>query len=296
MRSIAVLGLGTMGSGMARRLLGGGFAVTVYNRTASRADALKEAGAKVAQTPREAAVGADVVIAMLADDVASRSAWLGENGALAGARPGAVLVESSTLSVGWVKELAAAAEALGCHLLDAPVTGSKPQAANGELLFLVGGDAPVLDSVRDVLAPMCRGMLHLGQTGSGAVMKLVNNFLCGVQAASLAEAMAMIERSGLDRAQALEMLSNGAPGSPLLRTLSARMAAQDYKTNFAVDLMAKDLAYAIEEARRHGITPETAAAALSEFRRASAEGHGGNDMSSVIEPLRRAARPTAVAP
>ena len=283
-----------MGSGMARRLVSGGFAVTVYNRTAARADALKAAGAKVAQTPREAAVGADVVIAMLADDGASRSAWLGENGALAGARPGAVLMESSTLSVAWVTELAAAAEALGCHLLDAPVTGSKPQAANGELLFLVGGDAAVLDSVRDVLAPMSRGVLHLGQTGSGAVMKLVNNFLCGVQAASLAEAMAMIERSGLNRAQALEVLSSGAPGSPLLRTLSARMAAQDYKTNFAVDLMAKDLAYAIEEARRRGVTLETAAAGLSAFRRASAEGHGADDMSSVIEPLRRAS--TAVAP
>jgi 3-hydroxyisobutyrate dehydrogenase len=279
---------------MARRLLSGGFAVTVYNRTAARADALKAAGAKVAQTPREAAVGADVVIAMLADDGASRSAWLGGNGALAGARPGAVLVESSTLSVAWVTELAAAAEALGCHLLDAPVTGSKPQAANGELLFLVGGDAAVLDSVRDVLAPMSRGVLHLGQAGSGAVMKLVNNFLCGVQAASLAEAMAMIERSGLNRAQALEVLSNGAPGSPLLRTLGARMAAQDYKTNFAVDLMAKDIAYAIEEARRRGVTLETAAAGLSAFRRASAEGHGADDMSSVIEPLRRAS--TAVAP
>jgi len=295
MKTIAVLGLGTMGSGMARRLLGGGFAVTVYNRTAARADALKEAGAKVAKTPREAAVGADVVIAMLADDAASRSAWLGENGALAGARPGAVLVESSTLSVEWVNELAAKAEDIGCRLLDAPVTGSKPQAASGELLFLVGGDAAVLDTVRDVLAPMSRGVLHLGQTGSGSLMKLVNNFLCGVQAASLAEAMAMIERSGLDRAQALEVLSNGAPGSPLLRTLSGRMAAQDYKTNFAVDLMAKDIAYAIEEARRHGVTLETAAAGLSAFRRASAEGYGADDISSVIEPLRRAARPTGVA-
>jgi 3-hydroxyisobutyrate dehydrogenase len=281
---------------MARRLLGGGFAVTVYNRTASRAEAFKEAGAKVAPTPREAAVGADVVIAMLADDAASRSAWLGENGALAGARPGAVLVESSTLSVAWVKELAAQAEDIGCRLLDAPVTGSKPQAANGELLFLVGGDPAVLDSVRDVLAPMSRGVLHLGQTGSGSLMKLVNNFLCAVQAASLAEAMAMIERSGLDRASALEVLSSGAPGSPLLRTLSARMAARDYKTNFAVDLMAKDIAYAIEEARRHGVRLETAAAGLSAFRRASAEGHGGDDMSSVVEPLRRMARPTGVAP
>jgi 3-hydroxyisobutyrate dehydrogenase len=295
MKTVAVLGLGTMGSRMALRLLGSGFEVTVYNRTSSRAEALKEAGAKVAATPREAAVGADVVIAMLADDAASRSAWLGENGALAGARPGAVLVESSTLSVTWVKELAAAAEALGCALLDAPVTGSKPQAANGELLFLVGGVAGVLDSVRDVLAPMSRGIVHLGPTGCGAVLKLVNNFLCGVQAASVAEAMALIERSELDRAQAMEVLSNGAPGSPLLRTLGARMAARDYKTNFAVDLMAKDLTYAFEEARRLGITLETAAAGLNAFRRASAAGHGGDDMSSVVEPLRRKARATEVA-
>jgi 3-hydroxyisobutyrate dehydrogenase len=296
MKTIAVLGLGTMGSGMARRLLGSGFAVTVYNRTASRAEVLKESGAAVAATPREAAVGADVVIAMLADDSASRSAWLGDNGALAGARPGAVLVESSTLSVPWVTELAAAAVAVGCALLDAPVTGSKPQAANGELLFLVGGDGGVLDSVRDVLAPMSRGAVHLGPTGCGALMKLVNNFLCGVQAASVAEAMVMIESSELDRVQALEVLSNGAPGSPLLRTVGARMAARDYKTNFAVDLMAKDLMYAIEEARRLGVTLETAAAGLSAFRRASAEGHGGDDMSSVVEPLRRTARATEVAP
>jgi 3-hydroxyisobutyrate dehydrogenase len=142
---------------------------------------------------------------------------------------------------------------------------------------------------------MSRGVLHLGPTGSGSMMKLVNNFLCAVQAASLAEAMATIERSGLDRAQALEVLSNGAPGSPLLRTLGARMAAQDYQTYFAVDLMAKDIAYAIEEARRHGVTLETAAAGLSAFRRASAEGHGADDMSSVVEPLRRAARPTVAA-
>jgi 3-hydroxyisobutyrate dehydrogenase len=296
MKTIAVLGLGTMGSGMARRLLGGGFAVTVYNRTASRAQALKEAGATAAATPREAALGADVVIAMLADDAASRSAWLGDNGALAGVRPGAVLVESSTLSVTWVTELAAAAEALGCAFLDAPVTGSKPQAANGELLFLVGGDAAVLDSLRDVLPPMSRAVVHLGPTGSGALMKLVNNFLCGVQAASLAEAMTMIARSGLDRAQALEVLSNGAPGSPLLRTLGARMAARDYKTNFAVDLMAKDLAYAIEEGRRRGVPLGTAGAALSAFYRASAEGQGADDMSSVVEPLLRAARATGVAP
>ncbi len=245
MRSVAVLGLGSMGSGMAHRLLGAGFAVTVYNRTASRAESLRVAGARVAATPREAASGADVIIAMLADDPASRGAWLGENGALAGAKKGAVLIDSGTLSPAWIGELAAAAEAHGCSFLDAPVTGSKPQAESGELLFLVGGEAATLNAVRDVLAPMCRGVVHLGPHGSGARMKLINNFVCGVQAAALAEAIAVIEHSGLDRVQALDVLANGAPGSPLVRTLGGRMASRDYRTNFAVDLMAKDLTYAI---------------------------------------------------
>ena len=286
MKSVAVLGLGTMGSGMARRLLGAGFSVTVHNRTPARAQALAAAGARVASTPREAAADADVVIAMLADDVASRAAWMGGDGALASAKPGAVLVDSSTLSVTCVTELAAAAQARGFAFLDAPVTGSKPQAANGELLFLVGGDAAALNSIRDVLAPMSRGVVYLGPNGSGALMKLVNNFMCGVQAASLAEAIALIERSGLDRAQALDVLANGAPGSPLVRTLSGRMTARDYTTNFAVDLMAKDLSYAIEEARRLDLALETAAAGLAAFRRASAEGLGAKDMSSIVEPLR----------
>ncbi len=287
MQSVAFLGLGTMGSGMARRLLSAGFPVTVYNRTAARAESLAAADAKVAASPREAASGADVVIAMLADDAASRAAWLGADGALTGAKTGAVLVDSSTLSVGWVRELADAARARGCSFLDAPVTGSKPQAEKGELLFLVGGDAAALDSIRGVLTPMSRGVLHLGPNGAGASMKLINNFMCGVQAAALAEAIAVIEHSGLNVAQAMEVLANGAPGSPLVRTLGARMTARDYTTNFAVDLMAKDLSYAIDEGRRHGIALETAAAGLAAFRRASAEGHGAEDMSSVVEPLRR---------
>ena len=276
-----------MGSGMAHRLLGAGFPVTVYNRTASRTQPLAAAGATVASTPREAARNADVVIAMLADDRASREAWLGEQGALAAVKPGAVLVDSSTLSVPWVLELSKSAKERGCALLDAPVTGSKPQAASGELLFLVGGDASALDSIREVLAPMSRGVVHMGASGSGARMKLINNFVCGVQAASLAEALAIIERSGLDRAQALDVLGNGAPGSPLVRGLGARMAARDYRTNFAVDLMAKDLTYAIAEGQRHGVRLETAAAGLEAFRRASQQGHGSEDIASVAEPLRQ---------
>src|SRR3954447_5246393 len=134
--SVALLGLGLMGSGMARRILGAGYALSVYNRTAERAAPLQKDGARIASTPREAVAGAQYVIAMLADDAASRAVWLGESGALAGVTPGAALVESSTLSVGWVKELSAAvakATQQRSELLDAPVTGSKPQAASGEL-------------------------------------------------------------------------------------------------------------------------------------------------------------------
>jgi 3-hydroxyisobutyrate dehydrogenase len=287
LKTVAVLGLGTMGSGMARRLLNAGFAVRVYNRSAARAEALAAAGARVSATPRKAASGADVVIAMLADDASSRSTWLGADGALAGMKPGAVAVESSTLSVTWVKELGAAAQSLGCGFLDAPVTGSKPQAETGELLFLVGGDGATLDSVRDTLAPMSRGAIHLGPVGSGAMMKLINNFVCGVQAAALAEAVAVIERSGLNPAQALDVLSNGAPGGPLVRALAGRMMTRDYRPNFALKLMEKDLRYAIAEAQRLGVSLETARASRSLFQTAS-DGWADHDLAAVVEPFRRA--------
>ena len=290
MKSIALLGLGTMGSGMAHNLMKAGLPLTVYNRTAARAEAFAQQGATVAASPREAAARADVVISMLADDAASRTAWLGDDGVLAGAKPGTVLIESSTLSVPWIIELGAAAAARGCALLDAPVTGSKPQAQSGELLFLVGGDSAVLESVRDVLAAMSRGTIYLGPTGSGALMKLINNFVCGVQAAALADAMALIEASTLDRGKAIEVLANGAPGSPILRSLSARMIAQDYQPNFAAQLMAKDLTYAVAEAGRLNVTCLTGPAGLEAFRRAAEQGWGASDISAVVEPYRRERR------
>jgi 3-hydroxyisobutyrate dehydrogenase len=228
---------------------------------------------------------------MLADDDAARSAWLGHEGALAGARPDTVLIESSTVSLAWANELHAAAESQGCPALDAPVTGSKPQAESGELLFLIGGAAATLERVRPVLAPMSRGVVYLGKAGSGVLMKLINNFVCGVQAVSLAEAVATIENCGLDRSQALDVLCNGAPGSPLVRTLKGRMEQRDYAPNFAATLMAKDLRYAIREAGACGVSLETAVAALRLFQEAVGKGYGESDMSSVVEPLRaRAAR------
>lgn len=283
---IAFFGLGIMGSGMARQLLKNGFPLTVFNRNAEKSKPFAAEGAHVAGSPREAASRAGVIISMVADDNASRSLWRGENGVLAAAAPGTVCVECSTVTVGWIQELAAAAQAKKCHLIDAPVTGSKTQAASGELNFIVGGDANTLEKARPVLAAMSKAIVHLGPTGSGSLLKLINNFVCGVQIASLAEALAMIERSGLDRAKALEILTGGAPGSPLVKAVSARMTAPDFTPNFLLRLMAKDLGYAIAEAGKNSVEMATAKAALSVFQNSVAAGHGEKDIAAVVELFR----------
>lgn len=284
--SVALLGLGIMGSGMANRLLGAGFRLTIYNRTAEKAAPLVERGAKIAPTAREAVTRADIIISMVADDVSSRSVWLGEQGALTGAVPGTVLIESSTLSLPWVKELATAAAVRDCELIDAPVTGSKAQAASGELNFLVGGSQGALEKARVTLSVMSRSIVHVGPSGSGALLKLINNFLCGVQVASLAEAVAWIEKSGVDRDHMLDFLKNGAGGSPLIKLISERMSRSDFTPNFLLRLMTKDLGYAVDEANRHSLDLTTGAAAQSVFKQAIANGQGDKDMSAVVEQFR----------
>jgi 3-hydroxyisobutyrate dehydrogenase len=277
-----------MGAGMAGRVLTSGFPLAVYNRSPEKTAPFAKAGAYVARTPRDAAARAEIIITMLSDDNASRAIWLDkETGALAAAAPGTWLIESSTASVQWIHELAAAAKQHQCELLDAPVTGSKPQAAAGELLFLVGGSAEALAAVRPVLAAMSRDVLHLGPTGSGATLKLINNFLCGVQAASIAEAMALVTASGLDREKSLAVLAAGAPGSPLLKVITTRAAANDFTPNFILRLMAKDLTYAREEGARHGITMNTATPAIADFEKAIAAGYGEKDFSAVIPALQK---------
>jgi 3-hydroxyisobutyrate dehydrogenase len=285
--NVTVIGLGLMGGGMARRLLAAGFQLTVYNRSSAKAAPLASDGAKIAANPREAAENADVIITMLADDAAARSMWLGENGALAGAKRGAVVIESSTVTPGWIRELADAAAGAGLGFLDAPVTGSRTQAASGELNFLVGGDAATLERVRHVLAAMSKSIVPLGPVGSGALIKLVNNFVCGVQVAALAEAVAMIEHAGIERSAALAVLTNGAPGGPLVKAVAGRMTGGDYTPNFYLRLMAKDLSYALAAAQEQSLDLLTARAALAAFERGIAEGHGDKDIAAVVEPLRQ---------
>jgi len=286
-QKIGLIGLGAMGSGMAGQLLKAGYSLAVYNRTQGRATELAGKGARVASSPADAAKDADIIIAMVADDDASRKVWLGDDGVLSAAKPGAIAIECSTLTPAWVGELAQAAAKRQVGFLDAPVTGSKVHAASGELLFLVGGDAAILERARPVLKVMSRDILHLGGTGSGALMKLINNFICGVQAASFGEALALIEHSPLNRDQALQVLNGGAPGSPLVKLMSQRMTSRAYDdVNFALKLMLKDLRYATKEAEGHGIQFNTGLAAAKVFEQAKERGWGDKDFSSLVEALR----------
>jgi 3-hydroxyisobutyrate dehydrogenase len=286
--SIALLGLGTMGHGMAANLLKAGFPLTVWNRTRAKMEPLARAGATVADSPAHAANRAAIVIAMLADDEVSRAAWLGQDGALAGMPSGSIAVECSTLSPDWIRELHAAATHRGLRMAEAPVTGSRAQAEAGQLNFLVGADDQTLASVAPVLQCMSKEILHLGPVGSGAQLKLINNFLCAVQVTSFAEALAWMERTGLRLETALDFLKRGAPGSGILSAMSERMTRRTYEVNFLLRLMAKDLRYARAAASQLGIDIYSSSPALELFRKAEEQGLGEKDMSAVVEVVRRA--------
>jgi 3-hydroxyisobutyrate dehydrogenase len=280
---VAILGLGIMGAGMAGRLLSQGFPLAVYSRNREKCAPFTAQGARIADTPRDAASQSEIVISMVANDEASREIWLGEDGALAGATAGSLLIESSTLTSNWIHELSAKASARNCPFLDAPVTGTKPHAASGELIFLVGGSDEAVRTAQPVFSVLGRETVHLGPTGSGTLMKLVNNFICGVQAASLAEALKLIDAGGLNRAKAISILTKGAPGSGIVKRVSERVMANEYTPNFMLRWMAKDLSYALKEASMRNVSLQTAAAASSIFQRVLAEGHGDEDFSAVTK-------------
>ena len=283
MQRVAILGLGIMGAGMAANWLAKGFELSVWNRTAAKAQALASKGAKVAATPREAATGADFIFAMVADDDASRGVWLGADGALAGAKSGAIGVESSTLTPEWVRELGRHAHAKGCGFLDAPVGGSRQAAASGELRFFVGGEPQTFEAARPALAAVGNKMDLLGPVGAGATWKLINNQLAAAQIAALAEALEVAKKAGFKNEQISELILGGAPASPIVKLKLPRMLAQDFEpTDFALSLMLKDARYAAALAQSLGAPADMISSAAKAFARANAKGLGAKDIAAVV--------------
>lgn len=287
MQQIAVLGLGIMGSGIARNLLKAGYAVTVYNRTPGKAQPLLEAGAKWAGSPREAAADADVVISMVGDDAASRAMWLGEHGALNAMRADAIGVEASTLSVEWVRALHRLAGGRSLAFVDAPVTGSKVAAAKGTLTFLVGAQPDVLERVRPVLERCSATILHLGPPTSGAIFKLINNMMAAVHIAALGEGVAMADKAGLDSGVVMQALGIGAASSPVVKMKLDHIARRDHTdTHFALRWMHKDVTYALQLADELGVAAPTAALTRELLRMAMQRGLGDQDLSALTEVVR----------
>src|SRR4030081_1810614 len=192
---VVFMGLGRMGHGMPGRYLEGGFTVAVWNRSRSKADALIARGARWAASPADAADGADAVVTMVADDGASRSVWLGKDGAAANMKPGSLAIECSTVSHQHALDMARELRGRGFVYIDCPVTGLPEAAAAGKLTLLVGADAADLEKARPYLAPISTTVRHFGAVGSGTVFKLINNLMGAIQIAGVAEGLAMAEQA-----------------------------------------------------------------------------------------------------
>lgn len=281
--TVAFLGLGAMGARMAARALEAGHTLTVWNRTASRTEPLVASGATRAATPEAAASGADVVVSMVRDDEASREVWMGTTGALAGLAPGAIAIDASTVTPAWAREVGDAVTARGARFLDAPVVGSRPQAEAGALGVLVGGDAEPLAIARPVLETWAGGIHHLGPVGSGATMKLAVNALFAIQAAAWAETLASLRRAGLATPEAAAFLGALPIASPAAARLGGLMASGAFAPNFPVELVEKDLAYAVAHAEASGGEAPVTEAARAAFERAKREGFGSDDIAGVAQ-------------
>ncbi|MEM6326444.1 MAG: NAD(P)-dependent oxidoreductase [Bacteroidota bacterium] len=279
--TVAFLGLGAMGRRMAAHVLAAGHDLTVWNRTPARADALTEAGATRADTPREAASGAEIVVACVRDDIASREVWLGPDGALAGLADEAIAVEASTLTPGWVREWAEAVGAARC--LDAPVVGSRPQAEAQALVSLVGGRTEAVQRARPVLETWSGAVRHAGEIGAGATLKLAVNALFAIQAAAFAETLGALTASGVDLQTAADFLGRLPITSPAAARLVGLMAAGTFAPNFPVGLVEKDLGYAVAHAEAVGASVPVAAGAREAFARAVAEGYHDDDIAGVAQ-------------
>jgi len=284
---VAFLGLGVMGYPMAGHLARAGHQVTVYNRTASKAAAwVAEYGGTSAATPAQAAQGADIVFACVGNDEDLRSVTVGEQGAFAGMKAGAIFVDHTTASASGARELYAAAQTLGLHFVDAPVSGGQAGAVNGVLTVMCGGDQPVFDAMKPVAMAYSKAVTLVGASGAGQLAKMVNQTAIAGLVQGLSEAIAFGMRAGLDMKLVLDVIGKGAAQSWQMDNRGKTMVDGKFDFGFAVDWMRKDLGLVLEEARRNGAKlPVTA---LVDQFYADVQTAGGQrwDTSSLITRLK----------
>ncbi len=290
MAKIGFLGTGIMGQAMITNLLAGGHQVSAYNRTLEKARPLEALGATLAPTPREAAEGADLVMSMIIDDTASRACWTGPDGALAAqAAPGTLAIESSSVSRGWVLDLAGLAAERGFSFMDCPVAGRPDVAQAGELVIFAGGEAAHVDAARPMLGAISRRVTHFGATGAGIAFKLIYNTLGALQVAALGEAMHACEAAGIGLETAAHSFSDGATGSPHVKRHSQYMATGRHEdpVQFSGRNRIKDLTYGIDVIEEIGAQAVIGRAARDVFAQMVELDMGELNDSELIDALRR---------
>lgn len=282
---ISVLGTGAMGSRMAAVLLAANHEVTVWNRTRTKAETLVRAGAKIAETAREAVKDVDFAISMVRDDQASLQLWLDpETGALANLPPDCVVIESSTVTPAWARELAAQCRSRKIEFLDAPVAGSRPQAEAAQLIYLVGGAPATLAKAEPILRAMGASVHHAGiEPGSGALVKLAINSLFGIQIAAIGEIIGLLRNSGVEEARAIEIITATPVCSPAVKVAASAMLAHNFAPQFPVELVAKDFGCTLDTAAETASAMPMTHAAGEVFARAIEAGYAADNLTGVVK-------------
>jgi 3-hydroxyisobutyrate dehydrogenase-like beta-hydroxyacid dehydrogenase len=283
MRTIGFIGLGTMGFPMAENLLKKGYRVIAYNRTSSKSEELAQLGATAVSTVAEAVRDADVVITMLSDDSSVQSVYYGESGLVEHVRPGVTVIDTSTISPGLVVRIAKDLEARGAEFLDAPVTGSKPAAVGGTLLFMVGGKAEVLEQAMDIFQTMGSKIVHMGPSGSGSKTKLAHNAMVGIHVTALAEGLSIAAKSGLDVEKFLEIVRGGSGNSKQAELKGDKILDRDFTNQFSLKLMLKDLILGSGLADELKIPTPVLDTAKNMFLVGASKGLGDLDLSAVVQ-------------
>ena len=287
MAKVAFLGLGVMGYPMAGHLVKAGHDVTVYNRTAAKAEAwAKEHGGAHAATPREAAAGCDFVMSCVGNDDDLRSVCLGEDGAFAGMAKGSIFVDHTTVSAKVTRELYEAAAALGISFVDAPISGGQAGAQNGVLSVMCGGDQAAYDTAKPVIDAYSRICRRIGDSGAGQMTKMCNQIAIAGLVQGLSEALHFAEKAGLDGRAVVEVISQGAAGSWQMSNRYETMIDDKFNHGFAVDWMRKDLGICLDTADEVGASLPVTALVDQFYKDVQKLGGGRWDTSSLIKRLR----------
>ena len=287
MAKVAFLGLGVMGYPMAGHLQAAGHDVTVYNRTAAKAEAwVKQHGGAMAETPREAADGAEFVLACVGNDDDLRSVCLGDDGAFAGMGRGAIFVDHTTVSAKVTSELYAAGQDIGVSFVDAPVSGGQAGAENGQLVVMCGGDAAAYEQAEPVINAFAKKCVRLGESGAGQLTKMVNQICIAGLVQGLSEGLHFAEKAGLDGRAVVDVIGGGAAGSWQMVNRYETMLDDAWNHGFAVDWMRKDLGICLSTADEVGASLPVTALVDQFYKDVQKMGGGRWDTSSLFKRLK----------